>query len=313
MGSKIISMKEAIKRYVHDGAMVFVGGFANCEPYFAIHEVIRQGIKHLTISTAAGTPWADMLVAAGGVRRMITSYAWNPVPMVAYGIRNALEKGIPQPLELEEYSLFALALAYLAGSMRLPFIATKTMLGSDLSNQKGFLGDNKLKVIDSPFTGEKVVLIPQIRHDVGIIHIQRSDEEGNAQSWGLQGTNIHGMNACDKLIVCAEEIVSDEIIRKDPNRTIVPSFKVNAVVHVPWGAYPSHVQGYYDRDWEFYPQYARQTATQEGFKRYFDKWVYGVKDPAEYFNLIGKEKVEYLRGREKTSGTVDYGFYSKFM
>lgn len=312
MATKLVSIKEAISKYVHEGNVVYIGGLIQGEPYFAAHEIIRQGIKELTISTASGTVWADMLVGAGCVKRMITAYMWNPVPISSHAFRRAVEKGIPQPLELEEYTVFALGIAYFAGAMRLPFVATKTLLGSDMLIEKGFMGDNKFRTIDSPFTGEKVLLVAPVRHDVGIVQVQRSDEEGNAQSWGCQGITTYGMNSCDKLIVCAEEIVPNEVIRKDPNRTFVPAFKVNAVVEAPWGGYPSFMQGYYDRDWEFFPRYFRQTETEEGFKRYLDEWVYNINDQMEYLKKIGKEKMEFLKGKQRYSGMVNYGFYSTF-
>jgi len=313
MKNKVVSMKTAIQKHVHDGDKIYIGGLVHGEPYFAVHEIIRQRKKDLTISSGGVTVWGDTLVGAGCVKRMITSYMWNPVPISGHAFKRAIEKGIPNPLEVEEYSLLALGLAYFAGSMGLPFVGTRTLLGSDILKHKSFLGENKWKVVNSPFDGKKVLLIAPIRHDVGIVQVQRCDPEGNAQSWGLQGINTYGMNACEKLIICAEEVVQNEVIRMDPNRTVVPALKVTAVVEVPWGAYPSYIQGYYDRDWEFFPRYATQTATVEGFQRYLDEWVYGVKNEEEYLNKIGNEKREALKGKHKRSGEISYGFYDKFI
>jgi glutaconate CoA-transferase subunit A len=313
MRNKVMNMNEAIDLFVHDGDTVYIGGFVQHEPYAAIHEIIRQKKRNLTISTAAATIFADLLIGAGCVKRIIASYIWNPLPANAHAFRRAVEKGIPNQIEVEEYSLFALNLAYFAGAMRLPFVATKTLLGTDFINQRGFMGEGKLKVIESPFNGEKVCLIPPIRHDVGIVQLQRADSHGNAQAWGLLGPTRFGLYSCDKIIVCVEEIVDSEIIQRDPNRTIVPSFRVNAVVEEPWGAYPSYIQGYYNRDWRFIASYARETETLEGFQRYLKEWIYDVKNRKEYCEKVGKERLQSLKGKDQFSTPVNYGFYDQFI
>jgi len=312
MGKKVMTMDEAIGQFVHDGDMVYLGGFVQHEPYAAVHEIIRQKKKNLTISTAAATIFADLLIGAGCVSRIIASYVWNPLPANAHAFRRAVEKGIPNPIDVEEYSLFALNLAYFAGAMRLPFVATKTLLGSGFVDQRGFMGEGKLRVIESPFTGEKVCLIPPIRHDVGIVQLQRADSRGNSQAWGLLGPTKYGLNSCNRIIVCVEEIVDTETIQRDPNRTIIPSFRVDAVVEEPWGAFPSYVQGYYDRDWRFTATYARETETLEGFQSYLDEWIYGVKNRKQYCEKIGKERLQSLRGKDQLSSPVNYGFYDRF-
>jgi len=310
--SKVMSMSDAIKRFVRDGDTIYLGGFIQGEPYAAIHEIIRQRRKDLTVSKAVGVVHIDMLIGAGCVERLITSYVWNPIPKSAHAFRRSIEKGIPQSIELEEYPLLALTLAYFAGSVGLPFVATKTMLGTDFIRNYSFLGENKFKVIESPFNGEKVCLIPGLKHDVGIIQAQREDELGNTQAWGLLGSTKYGINSCKKIIVCVEEIVSQDVIKKDPNRTIIPGFKVDAVVEEPWGSYPSYIQGYYDRDFNFFSEYERETRNVEDFNRYLEEWVYGIRDRKEYMEKIGLERMERLKAPKRESVPVNYGNYTDF-
>jgi glutaconate CoA-transferase subunit A len=312
MDSKIITIKEAITDLLHDGEVLYLGGFLQHEPYAAVHEIIRQKKKGLTVSKCAGMIALDQLIGAGCVDKVISTYIWNPLPKPAHALRRCIEKGIPHKIEMEEYSILSLTLAYFAGALDLPFVAAKTLLGSDFPQHSSFLGENKMKIIESPFNGEKVCLIPPLKHDLGIIHVQRADSFGNAQTWGIMGDSKYGINSCSKVIICAEEIVSTEVIKRDPNRTIIPGFKVNAVVKEPWGGHPSYISGYYDIDWRHFSFYDKATQTLDGFENYLREWVYGVKDRNEYINKIGKDKLDELRPKSWNSNPVDYGYCSKF-
>ncbi len=240
--TKVMTMAEAIEQFVRDDDSVFLGGFIAGEPYAAVHEIIRQKKRNLTVSKGAGLLALDMLIGACCVRRVISTYIWNPIFKPAHAFRRAVEKGIPRPIELEEYSLLAFNLAYFTGALDLPFVATKSLLGSDLLTQNSFL-NHKFQLINSPFTGEQVAVIAPLKHDVGILQVQRTDQEGNAQAWGPLGQSKWGINSCSKVIICAEEIVPEGVIREDPQRTIVPAFKVSAVVKESWGSYPDYMPG----------------------------------------------------------------------
>lgn len=309
--SKIMSMAEAVERFVNNGDSVFFGGFVASDPYAATHEIIRQKKRDLTISKGAGLLVADMLIGAGCARRVISSYIWNHLFKPAHAFRRAVEQGIPLRVEIEEYSLLAFSLACFAGALDLPFIATKSLLGTDILTQKSFL-NNKFKLMDSPFTGEPVAIIAPLKHDVGIIQVQRADEEGNAQAWGPLGQSKWGINSCSRVIVCAEEIVPNEVIRRDPQRTIVPGFKVNAVVEEPWGSYPDYMPGYYDRDWQYFPVYYEATRTEQGFNHYLDEWVYGVKDRKEFLAKIGHARLNELKAEPWQGAPVNYGYCPSF-
>lgn len=307
--TKVMSMREAIARFVHDGDTVYLGGFVQHEPYAAVHEIIRQRRQNLTVSRCGGITIVDLLAGAGCVDRVLTSYVWNPVPKPAHAFKRAVEKGFPRPIEVEDYTVLTMTLAYFVGACDLPFVAAKTPLGSDVVSRRTFRGENKFKVIESPFTGEKVCLIPPLKHDVGIIQIQRADADGNGQAWGVLGDSKYGINSCRKVILCVEEIVDQEVISRDPNRTIIPGLKVCAVVAEPWGGHPSYVTGYYDLDWPYFLYYDEATRTAEGFNAYLEKWVYGVKDRREYLDLVGEARLQKLRAGVQPSGQVNYGQY----
>ncbi len=233
-----------------DGDTLYLGGFIQNEPFAAAHEIIRQGKKGLTVSKCAGVTVTDQMIGAGVVTHLITSFTWNPLPGTAHCFVRAVTRGVPHPIQLEEYPIFALNLAFFAGSMGLPYVATKTLLGSGFDGEKSNSGvRNRLRFEHSPFTGERVCLVPPIKHDVGIIQVQRSDPYGNAQVWGMTGETRYGIQSCDRIIICAEEIVETDVITRDPNRTLVPAFRVQAVVEEPWGGHPQPLAGCYDMDW----------------------------------------------------------------
>jgi glutaconate CoA-transferase subunit A len=309
---KLMSMSEAVERYVNNGDVLFLGGFVQQEPFAATHEIIRQGKRDLTLSKCAGMSLADQMIGAGVIRHLITSFTWNPLPATAHCFVRSLTQGIPHKIEVEEYSMLALNLAYFAGSLDLPYIATKTMLGSGFDWEQSDSGaKNRLKFELSPFTGERVCLVPPIKHDVGIIQVQRSDPYGNAQAWGMLGESRYGLQSCERIIICAEEIVDTDIVMRDPNRTLVPAFRVHAVVEERWGSHPHPMAGYYDMDWPYFAYYERETHTEELFQGFLKKWVYGVQDRKEYLRLLGAKRLESLRPETFSSEPVSYGRFTR--
>jgi glutaconate CoA-transferase subunit A len=301
-------MSEAVGRYVGDGQVLYLGGFIQQQPFAAVHEIIRQGKKDLTLTLCAGMTLADQLIGAGAVKNLITAFCWNPLPATAHCFVRALTKGIPGKLEMEEYSIFALHLAYFAGANGLPYVATKTLLGSGFDGETSRSGvRNRLKFERSPFTGDRVCLIPPLRHDVGIIQVQRSDPYGNAQAWGLMGESRYGLQSCDKIIICAEEIVDTDVVMRNPDRTLVPAFRVAAVVEAPWGSHPAPLTGYYDMDWLYFAYYEKETRTEEAFETYLDTWVHGVPDRQAYLRLLDSERLKGLRPEPFDSDPVPYG------
>jgi len=311
--SKVMTAKEAVSQFIQDGMTVGVGGFFHSISYVLTHEIIRQKRKHLTICQPSFNEHADQMIGAGCVDRIISSYVWMEVFGPLYCFRRAMEKGIPHKIEMEDYTNFAVMARYLAGALGIPYIPINSMKGSDMVTHSAWMGENKAKVMKDPFgSGYDHVLVPALQPDVGYFHCQRADEEGNSQMWGIWGDMPWSMRACKKVIVSCEEIVSRELIGKDPNRTIIPAYKVVAVVPAPFGAHPKHCQGYYDVDREFIFKYIRESRTPEGWQKFMDEWVYGVADRDEYIkkfiDTAGIRKYLDLQAKDMSCTSVNYGF-----
>lgn len=299
--SKLISLKDAISRYVNDGDIVYAAGFTHLIPFAAGHEIIRQNKKDLTLARATPDLIYDQMVAAGCAKKIIFSYMGNPGVGSLRILRSALEKG---QLEWEEYSHFGMITRLQAGASGLPFLPMNQTAATDLEHVNPLIK----RVID-PYSGTEVIVVPALHPDVAIIHVQRADKNGNAHLWGIVGEQKEVAFAAKKIILTAEEIVDESIIRSDPNRTLIPGFIVSAVSHVPFAAHPSYAQGYYDRDNEFYLGWDKISESPELVRNYLDEWVYGVNDRDEYWQKLGADKHEKLKIRSRPSATVDYGDY----
>ena len=211
---------------------------------------------------------------------------------------------MPVPLAIEEYSHYGLVARYMAGATRLPFYPLRSYLGSEMP-----LVNEQIKFIESPYGGERVAVVPPINPDIAILHAQRADVQGNTQLWGLLGVQKEVAFAARKVIVVVEEIVDESVIRADPNRTIIPGLIVDAVVHVPYGAHPSYVQGYYDRDNAFYIRWDALSRDAQRVQEWLDEWVYGVADHADYVRKLGEETLERIRPGSAPASGIEYGAY----
>ncbi|HXE76253.1 MAG TPA: CoA-transferase [Candidatus Xenobia bacterium] len=300
--SKLATMKEAMSRFVCDGDTVAMEGFTHLIPFAAAHELIRQRRRNLTLVRLTPDLIFDQMVAAGCARKLIFSWAGNPGVGPLHAVRRALEQQQPAPLEFEEYSHFGLALRFQAAAANVPFLPTRNFAGSDLVRV-----NPNVKPVTCPHTGEELWSVPALAPDVAILHAQRADEDGNTQVWGLVGVHKEVAFAARRVVVIVEEIVSQELIRRDPNRTLIPGFRVDAVVCEPFGAHPSYVQGYYDRDNEFYVRWDEISRVPQSLAAYLDKWVYGVADRQEYCRRVG-DALERLRGRPVLCEPVNYGY-----
>ncbi len=308
MSEKFIPLAEAVKKYVHDGDTVFLAGFGNCMAYAAAHELIRQGKRSLKVTKAAGGIMFDQLIGAGVTNHIITSHCWNGIgPQPAWNYRRATEKGIPEPLTYNEQSLFGLNMSYFAGYMNIPFMPIRSLVGTSIYDTPKEL-ENKAAVVKSPFSEEEICVVPPLKPDVGFLHVQRVDEDGNAQMWGVIGDSKFGINACKKIVVIAEEVVDRFVISESPEKTMVVGFRVDAVAVEPWGGHPGCVQGYYYTDLEYIYNYSQETETIEGWEEWLEKWVLGVENRSQYVKLLGVEKIERLRANNLIKGAVNYGF-----
>jgi len=299
--TKLCSLSEAIQNFVHDGDTVYAAGFTHLIPFAAGHEIIRQGRKNLVLARTTPDLIYDQMVAAGCASKVIFSYAGNPGVGSLRIIRGEIEAG---RLAWEEYSHFSMLSRLQAGASGLPFIPMNQTAAEDLEK----VNPNFRRVID-PYSGCEVVVVPPLKPSVAIIHVQRADAAGNAQIWGIIGEQKEAAFAAERVILTAEEIVEDEIIRSDPNRTLIPGFIVNAVCRVSFCSHPSYTQGYYDRDNAFYLNWDRISQSRQAVQQYLDEWVFGVKNRDEYWEKLGPEVHARLKIKSRLSTPVDYGDY----
>ncbi len=270
---------------IPSGAHVALSGFAitRCTMAFA-REVIRQGIKGLTVSQCVGAMEADLLVGAGAVERII----YGGGSLDRFGRLNCVNRGIEEgTLVAEEYSSLSMAFRYLAGSLGLPFIPIRSLRGSDILKRLQQIAPSEVSAVDDPFSGENWLVLKPLLPDVAVVQVQVADEEGNAWILGPRWDNEEQVKASERAIVITERLVPTEVIRRDAERTVIPGFKVSHVVHLPFSAHPTSVYRVYDYDAEHIVQYAEATKTPEGVREYLDKYVYGVQDHWGYLELVG--------------------------
>lgn len=287
---KVRTLHDAIALDVQDGMSIASGcALESLIPFAASYEIIRQKRKDLTLIGPISDMQFDQLIGAGCVKKIIASWVGNVAAGLGHNYRRAAEAGIPHQIEIEEHSNFTIGLGLQAAAMGLPFLPTRTIKGSDFAKADQFAR------IRCPFTGEELVAVRAIRPDVAILHVQRTDAQGNAHVWGNFGVMHEAALAAKKVIVTCEEIVDHEVILSDPNRTVIPGFVVSSVVHEPLGSHPSPTQGYSRRDDNFYFEYHKATRTVEGFQQWLRTWILAVKDHHEFLSLLGQSRVEKLK------------------
>ena len=301
--AKLLSMHDAIAEFVPDGSSVALGlQLEQMIPFAAGHEIIRQKRRELRLIGPISDCLFDQLIGGGCVKDVVAAWVGNVMMGQAYNFRRAVEAGDVRVFNMTN---FTIALGLQAGAMGLPFLPTRTAMGSDVPK-----GNHFFYQIISPFEPKEMLLaVRAIVPDVTIVHVQRADEEGNAHCWGNFGVMLEAVRAARKVIVIAEEIVAPEIIASDPNRTMIPGFLVSAVVSEPFGAHPSPVQGYYSRDNDFFRQYHAETKTPDEYGRWRAEWVDGVKSRAEYLERLGHPRIDALRVKKHAfSAPADYGY-----
>lgn len=300
--SKLLTLSESIQRFVPDGSSVAMGlSLESLIPFAAAHEIIRQRRKNLTLIGPISDILFDQVIGGGCVRQVRAAWVGNVITGSCYNFRRAIEAG---SLAIEDHSNLTIALALRAAAMGVPFMPSRTALGSDL-----FKTNAALKAITCPFSGGRLTAVAAIRPDAAVVHVQRSDEFGNAHVWGNLGVTRDACLASRHVILTAEEIVSPAVISRDPNRVITPGFRVSAVVHFPWGGHPSPVPGCYNRDHQAFIDYRNESKTPELFAHWQKRWVDGVQGHQQYLNLLGQERMERLALKHHDwSEPVDYGY-----
>lgn len=296
---KLCSLSEAVARHIHDGDCVYLAGFTHLIPFAAGHEIIRQRRKDLVLARATPDLVYDQMVAAGCARKLIFSYIGNPGVGSLRAIRVAIESGA---IEWEEYSHFGMISRLQAGAAGLPFLPMNQTAAVDLER-----ANPAIRRVQDPYSGKEVMVVPPLLPDVAVVHVQRADRHGNAHLWGILGEQKEAAFAARHVILTAEEIVDEDVIRSDPNRTIIPEFIVDAVCHVPYCAHPSYTQGYYDRDNDFYLAWDQRSESPAALQAYLDEWVYAIPDREAYWQKLGEAAHARLRVAERLAAPVDYG------
>jgi glutaconate CoA-transferase subunit A len=308
--NKIVPLSVAINTLVRDGDCVCLANFASPVANSAIHEIARQGKRDLTIVIASSYMEMDTLAEAGCVKKVIHSFHAHPFSGDRPFDRAVRKHGI----EVVDYTNYTVAAMLMAGAMNVPFFAAyPALLATDLYRREG---DKKFRIIDNPFQNdERVVLVPAIKPDVAILHVQRVDSAGNAQLWGPTGTQKHGAMAAKRVIVTAEELVDREVVQRSPFNTIIPGFKVDVACIEPWGGHPIDCLGYYDLDLQFSAMVYVMARSEKDYANWMNEWVYGVKDRREYIehyaDRFGASRLHRLRAKSLPSSPVNLG--STFM
>src|SRR5688500_4156301 len=273
-GPVFLTLQEAVQRFVTPGASVALEGFTHLIPFAAGHEIIRQRLTNLTLIRMTPDLLYDQMIGAGCARRLVFSWGGNPGVGSLHRLRDAVERGWPQPLDIEEHSHAAMAAAYAAGAAGLPCAIFRGYLGSDLPRV-----NPRIKSIECPFTGERLAAIPAHKPDVTIIHAQKADRRGNVLISGIVGVQKEAVLAARHAVVTVEEVV-DHLHTEGTNAVVLPSWTVHSIVIAPGGARPSYAHGYYQRDNAFYTAWDDIARDRERFRRWIDTHVMQTAAPA---------------------------------
>ena len=308
--NKVMSAREAVSRFIQDGDELIIGNYTVGTCTELIYEICRQDKKNFTLYSQSGILDVDILVNAGCVDRLVTTYVMRSGGKAGGGaVERALQAGT---IEMEDYTNFNYNARLVAGMHGLTFIQVlEGVMATDLFRKRGFMGEDKYRVIKCPYTGKEILTVPAVNPDVCIVHVQRADKYGNAQYWGALGSVAAAALCSKRIIVSCEEIVEHDVVRQSPHFTIIPAFRVNAVVEVPWGAHPTEVLGHYNRDQFFYGMFTKANTRADSVKAWMDEWVYGCKDREAYIDRyaarFGMGMLDRLRARAFYSAPANYG------
>lgn len=299
---KTTSLSQAISAHLHDGDTVALEGFGHLVPVAAAHEIIRQSYANLTLARMSCDVIVDQLLGANCLQGLISSFIANSSAGSLYELRRRIEHSDPEPIRFDEYSHGGMVARYQAGASKLPFQPIASYRGSDLA-----IKNPRIRSVVDPYGGPPIHVVPALNPDLTIVHAQRADSAGNVQAWGMLGIQTEAAFAGRRLIVTVEEIVDEDIIRSDPNRTIIPSHIVDAVVAVPRGAHPHAVQGYYDRDDEFSRDWSALARDAKAVTSWLQTNIHDTADHDEFLALLGHDRFERLGIRDAYSTPVNYG------
>ena len=314
---KVMTLAEAVGRFVPDGAHLAIGGFTiNRNPMAAVYEIIRQRRRRLHLYAHSNGQGVDELIGAGCVEKLEIAYGGTGrFAPTCIRFRRAVERG---DIQVEDYSNYQMTLRFMAGAMGVPFLPTRSSLGSDISRIWGFSADarradpkmpnHKLVIMDNPFEQwgdmERVVLVPAINPDVTILHVQKADRRGTCRIQGLPFADVEQAKAARHLIITCEELLDDDSLKASPDQNQIPFFCVDAVVHVPWGAYPTACYRHYDYDPGYLHRYRDFAMNDDLYKTYLRDYIHGVADHQGPLDLIDSRQLERIRADAGTGYAV---------
>ncbi len=303
---KIMTAQEAISRFVRDGDQLVIGNYTVGSCAELVYEVIRQDKKGLMLYSQSGIFDVEVLVGAGCVEKLVTTYVLRAGGKKGgSAVERALNAGT---LQIVDYTNARMV----AGMHGFSFMQVlEGVMATDLFRKRSFMGEDKFRVIKCPYTGKNILTVPAANPDVCIVHVQRADKDGNAQYWGAMGSVAAAALASKRIIVSCEEIVEHDIIQSSPHLTIIPAYRVDAVVEIPWGAHPTEVLGYYNIDPFMYGLFMMSDATADGLKLWMDEWVYGCVNRAAYLDRyigrFGSEILDGIKAKAFYSAPANYG------
>ena len=265
--AKFQSLEAAIADNLRDGDRVAFEGFTHLIPHAAAHEAIRQGRKDLTLIRMTPDIVYDQMIGMGCAKRLIFSFAGNPGVGLLRRLRDAVENGWPAPIEIEEHSHAGMANGYEAGAAGLPSAVFRGYIGAELKRVNA-----NIKSVTCPFSGEELACVPALSPDVGVIHAQKADRQGNVLMEGIIGVQKEAVLASRRAVVTVEEIVED-FSNVHPNACILPHWTVTAIARVPGGAHPSYAHGYYPRDNAAYLEWDAISADRDTFRNWMEENV----------------------------------------
>ena len=305
---KVMGLAAAVKTFIKSGDHLSIGGFTvNRNPMAAVHEIIRQRIDNLHLYAHSNGQGLDELTGSGAVSKIEIAYsgAGRFAPTCICFKRKLIENSI----QVEDYTNFQMALRFLAGAMGVPYLPTTASLGTDIIDKWGFpaelrqadpkMASKKLVVADDPFsrdkTPQKLVLVPAIHPDVTVLHAQQADTKGVTRIQGLTFADVEQAKASKKVIVTCDELVNAGSLNSDPGANQLPSFCVDAVVHVPYGAYPTACYGLYDYDAPFLDRYRDMASENRSFDRYVKAYIMDTNDHAGYLEKACGSRIELIK------------------
>jgi len=315
--SKVMELKDAVKKYVSNGNHICIGGMTiGRNPMAAVYEIIRLRIKDLHIYVHSNGQGLDELIGGNCISKLEVAYGGTGrAAPTCIRFRRAIQNG---ELKYEDYTNFQMSLRFLAGAMGIPFLPTRSGLGTDIIDKWGFteelrkddprIPNEKLIVMDNPFKEwgcSKVVLLPAINPDIALIHVQKADKYGTCRITGALYADLEQTKASKKVIVTCEELVDTNELRENPNQNQIPGIHVSAVVHLPYGAYPTACYGYYDYDPSYLKEYAKCAKNDQLYRDYVEKYIYGVHCHEEFLKLVGTERLQTIKADPKKGYAIN--------